>query len=125
MDNPFESRPRIFVIDDEIEIAQMLTVILQMNLFNAVPYIDPREALEAARSEPPDYLISDITMPGMTGIELAIVIKREIPICKVLLFSGHVDATKLIEEARAEGHTFNLVQKPIHPTKLVLTIQEL
>jgi DNA-binding NtrC family response regulator len=125
MDNPFESRPRIFVVDDEIEIAQMLTVILQMNLFDAVPYIDPIEALEAARSEPPDYLISDITMPGMTGIELAIVIKREIPICKVLLFSGHVDAARLIEEARAEGHTFNLVQKPIHPTKLVLAIQEL
>ena len=43
----------------------MLTVILQMNLFDAVPYIDLREALETARSEPPDYLISDITMPGM------------------------------------------------------------
>ena len=40
--------PASFVVDDEIEIAQMLTVILQMNLFDAVPYIDPLEALEAA-----------------------------------------------------------------------------
>jgi DNA-binding NarL/FixJ family response regulator len=74
---------------------------------------------------PPDYVISDISMPGMTGIELAIVLRREIPTCKILLFSGHIDAAKLIEEARRSGHTFNLVEKPIHPTKLVAAIREL
>jgi DNA-binding NtrC family response regulator len=125
MDNPFENRPRIFVIDDEIEIAQMLTLVLQMNLFDAVPYTDPQGALDAARIEPPDYVISDISMPGVTGIELAIALRREIPGCKILLFSGHIDASRLIEEARGSGHTLNLVEKPIHPTKLVAAIRDL
>ncbi len=35
MENPFESQPSVFVVYDELEIAKMLTVVLQMNLFNA------------------------------------------------------------------------------------------
>jgi CheY-like chemotaxis protein len=84
-ENPFESRPRIFVVDDELEIAKMLTVVLQMNLFDAIAYTDPHEALEAAKAAPPDYIISDIVMPGLTGIELAIRVRTEIPTCKILL----------------------------------------
>jgi FixJ family two-component response regulator len=124
-ENPFESQPCIFVIDDELEIAKMLTVVLQMNLFNAIAYTDPHEALDAAIALPPDYIISDIVMPGMTGIELAIRVRSEIPTCKILLFSGHIDASQLIDKARASGHHFNLVEKPIHPTKLVEAIQNL
>jgi DNA-binding NtrC family response regulator len=124
-ENPFESRPRIFVVDDELEIAKMLTVVLQMNLFDAIAYTDPHEALEAAKAAPPDYIISDIVMPGLTGIELAIRVRTEIPTCKILLFSGHIGAPALIEEAKASGHSFNLVEKPIHPTKLVEAILNL
>ena len=125
MKNPFESRPRIFVVDDELDIAKMLTVILQMNLFDAVPFADPLAALGAARAAHPDYLISDIVMPGMTGIELAIAIRREIPTCKILLFSGQIGASDLIKNAREAGHNFELVQKPIHPTKMVAAIRSL
>lgn len=44
----FESQPRIFVVDDELDIAKLLVVVLQMNLFDAIPCPDPLEALEAA-----------------------------------------------------------------------------
>ena len=75
MDNPFQSHPRVFIVDDEISIAKMMSVVLQMNLFDAVPYDDPQLALNAARLAPPEYLISDIMMRGMTGIELATVVQ--------------------------------------------------
>jgi hypothetical protein len=39
-DNPFESHPFIFIVDDEPSIATMMSVILQMNLFDAVPFAD-------------------------------------------------------------------------------------
>ena len=104
MENPFESHPRIFIVDDEISIAKMLCVILQMHLFDTVPFDDPQAALEAARAEPPDYLISDIAMQGMTGIELAILFEREVPACKVLLFSGQVDAPELIRQPKSRAY---------------------
>ena len=125
MENAFASRPRVFVVDDEIDIAKLLVVILQMNLFDAVPFADPQAALDAARAEAPDYLISDIVMPQMTGIELAIAIRRDIPTCKILLFSGKVGATELINNAGEAGHRFSLVEKPIHPAKLIEAIQHL
>jgi DNA-binding response OmpR family regulator len=70
-ESPFESRPRIFVVDDELEIAKMLTVVLQMNLLDAIAHTDPHEALEATKAAPLYYIISDIVVPGLTGIELS------------------------------------------------------
>ena len=125
MENPFEAQPSIFVVDDDAEIAKMLSVILQMNLFDAKPYDVPREALAAARLQAPDYLISDIAMPEMNGIELAIAIKGEMPGCKVLLFSGEGHSSSLVEDARAAGHSFALVQKPIRPEDLIAALREL
>jgi len=119
MDNAFEGKPRVFVVDDEEDIAKIMSVVLQMNLFDAVPYQDPIMALREADHTPPDYLISDITMPGMNGIELAIAIQAKVPACKVLLFTGQIGATELVEEARKDGHSFGLLMKPVHPRALV------
>ena len=125
MENAFKCQPRIFVVDDEPDIAKMLTVVLQMNQFDASSHTDPLAAFEAARAAPPEYLISDIVMPGMNGIELAINLQREIPSCKVLLFSGYDGAAELLEDAHASGHSFTLVEKPIHPKRLVAAILSL
>jgi DNA-binding NtrC family response regulator len=125
MENPFQAQPRVFIVDDEISIAKMMSVVLQMNLFDAVPYADPQQALEAARADPPQYLISDIMMRGMTGIELAILIRQEIPACRILLFSGQPDAPQMVQEARDAGHDFPFLQKPIHPTDLVAVLRSL
>ncbi len=125
MDNPFQSHPRVFIVDDEISIAKMMSVVLQINLFDAVPYADPQEALEAARVAPPEYLITDIMMRGMTGIELATLVRQELPACKILLFSGQPNAPELVKDARDAGYDFNFLQKPIHPTQLVAVIRSL
>ena len=125
MENPFEKQPCIFVVDDEEEIAKMFTVVLQMNLFNAVPYFDPREALDAAKQSPPDYLLTDVMMPGMNGVELAMAVKDVAPECKVLIFSGQEASETLIEKANQQGYDFTLVLKPILPMKMVELIRGL
>ena len=118
MENAFESRPKIFVVDDEPEIAKMLAVVLQLNLFDAVAYFDPVEALEAAKETPPDCLISDVQMPGMNGIDLGIAVVAQCPACKVLLFSGQVDAPEQVEAAKEAGYAFEFLHKPVHPKVL-------
>jgi DNA-binding NtrC family response regulator len=125
MANPFASQPRIFVVDDELDIAKMLAVVLQMNQFDAVAFSDPLAALEAAKAAPPDYLVSDIVMPLMNGIDLAIAIQAAAPACKVLLFSGQVGALEVVRNASEAGHHFQLAQKPIHPTRMVAAIRNL
>ena len=106
---PSSSAPRVFVVDDEPVIASTLAAILQMHGFSAKFFTSPLEALAAARAKSPDLLISDVEMPGLSGIELAIQMKAQYPTCKILLFSGRPSTLDLLDSARAQGHDFDLL----------------
>jgi CheY-like chemotaxis protein len=114
--------PRIFVVDDEPVIASTLAAILQMNGFSAKFFTCPLDALAAARLKAPDLLISDVAMPGISGIELAIQMRALFPTCKVLLFSGQAATLDLLQDAHAQGHDFDLLQKPVPPTEFLLEV---
>jgi CheY-like chemotaxis protein len=107
--------PHIFVVDDEPVIASTLAAILQMNGFSAKFFTCPLEALTAARLKAPDLLISDVAMPGISGVDLAIQMRVQYPRCKILLFSGQAATMDLLEDARAQGHDFDLLLKPVPP----------
>ncbi len=117
---------RVFVVDDEDVIASTLAMILRFQGgFHATSFTDPLKALEAAFSEAPDLLISDVVMPQLSGIDLAIQLSERCPNCKVLLFSGQAATAHLLESARAKGYAFELLLKPVHPGDLLAKIQDL
>jgi CheY-like chemotaxis protein len=122
---PEKSSPVAFVVDDEAIIASTLATILRISGFSSIAFTDPLEALKSADSEQPSLLISDVIMPGMTGIELALGIQAKCPNCKILLFSGQAATADLLETARKEGHDFVLLGKPIHPSDLLAAIKTL
>jgi len=109
--------PRIFVVDDEYLIACTLAVILNRNGFSARCFTRPLEALAAAESDKPDLLISDVAMPGLSGIDLAMQVRARHPECQILLFSGHAATLDLLEDARDQS--FHLLLKPVHPSELL------
>ena len=116
---------RIFVVDDQPAIASSLAAILRMNGFSARFFTSPLEALTAARSESPDLVISDVAMPDISGIELAIQMRAQYPNCKILLFSGQAATSDLLEGARAQGYDFRLLQKPVFPSVFLSEIGRL
>jgi len=116
---------RIFVVDDEPVIASSLAAILRMNGSSARSFTCPLEALAAARSESPDLVISDVAMPGISGIDLAIQMRAQHPNSKILLFSGQATTSDLLEGARAQGYDFRLLQKPVHPSEFLFEIGQL
>ena len=119
-------QPRVFVVDDEDIIASTLAMILRLQGgFHARSFTKPLDALEAARLEAPDLLISDGVMPLLSGIELAIQVRERCPDCKVLLFSGQAATTNMLETARANGYDFELLLKPVHPSDLLTKIRNL
>jgi DNA-binding NtrC family response regulator len=113
---------RVFVVDDEHVIASTLAMILRSQGFDAKPFSSPLEALHATLSETPDLLISDVVMPQLSGVELAIQIKHRFPGCKILLVSGQAATADMLVAARAEGHDFEVLSKPVHPTDLLRKI---
>ena len=73
---------------------------------------------------PPEMLISDVMLPGDSGIDLAIKIRRIFPDCRILLFSGQAATTDLLTSAARAGHNFTLLTKPVHPTDLLHRVSE-
>jgi DNA-binding NtrC family response regulator len=117
-----DTSARIFVVDDEPVIASTLAAILQLHGFSARFFTSPLEALTAARTKAPELLISDVTMPDISGIDLAIKMKAQHPECKILLFSGHPASLALLEDARARAHDFRLLLKPVPPGEFLSEI---
>ncbi|MBV8437602.1 MAG: response regulator [Silvibacterium sp.] len=112
----------VFVVDDEAVIADTLATILNNAGFLATAFYSPESVLSEANGASPDLLITDVAMPGMTGIELAITVKSKHPECKVLLFSGQAGMADLLERARQELPEFEFLPKPVHPTDLLAKI---
>lgn len=117
--------PRVFVVDDEWIIAETLATILNKAGFHAFPFHNSCQALVRALSSPPDILITDVMMPGMTGIELAIALRKEHPDCRILLFSGQSGALDLLCDARRRGYEFELLEKPLHPLQLLMRLSNM
>src|ERR1700722_4969088 len=107
---PSNSVPRVFVVDEEPVIASTLPAFLKLYGYFAKAFPSPLEALAAARSKAPDLLISDVAMPGTSGIDFAIQMKAQHPNCKILLFSRHAHTQDLIEDARSQGHDFQMLE---------------
>jgi len=117
-------RPVVLVVDDESAIADTLSAILNHNGYATMTAYDGEEALETALITPPELLITDVILPGMSGIDLAITIKRIFPDCKTLLCSGQAAAVDLLDTATSEGHRFTLLTKPVHPQEILKHVAE-
>ncbi len=117
------AKPKVLVVDDERVIADTLAIILNQSGFDASAVYTGTAAVERARSVRPDLIISDVIMPDMNGIEAAINIRKFLPECKILLFSGQAATADLLEAARSQGHEFEILAKPVHPQDLLAKLR--
>jgi DNA-binding NtrC family response regulator len=121
-DDEFRTQtPSILVVDDERIVADTLGAILRQSGFVIRTAYGALDALRIAQRNPPDLLITDVAMPEMNGVELAVELLRSHPACEVLLFSGHADSSDMVIAFEA-GHNFRLLTKPLHPTKMLQQI---
>jgi DNA-binding response OmpR family regulator len=116
--------PVVLIVDDEKVIADTLSIILTHAGFITMTAYDGETALRIANAITPALLISDVVMPGITGVELAIMLTQSIPTLKVLLFSGQASTVDLLEKARHGGHYFTALTKPVHPTDMLKRVSE-
>ncbi|HTV08127.1 MAG TPA: response regulator [Candidatus Aquilonibacter sp.] len=110
---------RILVVDDEKVIADTIVQILNRNGFIAQAAYGGEEAIEMARRDCPELVLSDVLMPQIDGVEVAIAIREHCPDTRIILFSGQAATVEILARARERGHTFELLPKPIHPTQLL------
>lgn len=114
------TRPkRVLVVDDERIIADTLTIILRRAGYEAAAVYDGSSALSLCESFCPELIITDVVMPGTSGVKMAILAKQRYPACEILLFSGQAATANLLQEARQAGYDFEILLKPVNPKDLL------
>lgn len=117
-----EIKVKIIVVDDEPVIADTLVDILNGEGYNAIATSDGKSAIEWAMKFEPDVVVSDVIMPGLSGIDTAKAILKQLPRCRVILFSGQAASVDLVGRATREGYSFEVLTKPVDPDVLLNTI---
>jgi len=98
--------PRILVVDDEADFRALIRDALPT--FEVVEARDGKEALQVVQEETLDFVITDIRMPGMDGLDLLELLRAQHPELPVLAASGYMDAGEV------DGYDFDgFVEKPL------------
>ena len=119
----FPRTRRVLVADDEKVIADTLQLILAGAGYDVSVTYNGTAAVKKAEEWPPDLFLSDVFMPGISGIEAARQICERLPDCKVLLISGQANLNDLRQAIESKGHKFQVLLKPIHPVELIAYIE--
>lgn len=123
LDLAWNPRSQILIVDNEPHIAKMMAFLLRQKGVDANWFEYPEQLLTFSYANPPSLVITDVSMPKMSGIELAVEITSRHPSCKILLFSGHDETLGLLEKAKTEGHEFALMSKPISTPEMLRQIR--
>jgi CheY-like chemotaxis protein len=83
---------RVLYIDDDEALVFLATRMLERAGYRVTGFIDPQHALDAFRSKPDEYdvVVTDLSMPGMPGSELARELQRIRPDVPIILTSGYI-----------------------------------
>ena len=106
---------RLLVVDDDSDIVYVLKLGLQQNGFLVDTFTNPEQALQSFKSNAESYclLLSDIRMPGLSGMELARKVKTINPNVKVVLMTAFEikdeEFSKVLPSTQVDG----FIQKPV------------
>ena len=119
---PRSSRGLIYVVDDEVMLLELASLILEPRGYTVRTFRDPTLALEAfAAAEPrPVLLVTDYAMNHMNGMDLIAACRRLEPEQKSLLISGTV-AEDIYQHSDCKPNGF--VAKPYHARQLIEAVE--
>ena len=122
---PGGRQAHVCVVDDNAHVLRALQVPLELAGYRVTAFDDPQQALEwcLAAAVPPDLLVTDVVMPGLTGRQLADAFNRAHPELPVLFVSGYTDDVVL--RRGVDGSIENLLVKPFVRHDLLARVDRL
>ena len=112
---------RILVVDDDRVTGRFLTQLLgDRGGFDVACTTDPASALQRASTETWDLVLTDVEMPGMSGLELLQALRRAAPDLPVVVFTGHATLDYAVSALR--DHADEFLQKSMPKDLLLSTV---
>src|SRR5215467_2488134 len=116
------SKPIVFVVDDDISVRESLELLIQNEGWQPKPFASAQEFLECPRALVPNCLLLDISLPGMTGLDLQKRIAIERTDLPIIFITGHGDVPKSVQAMKAGAVEF--LTKPFNDEVLLTAIQQ-
>jgi DNA-binding response OmpR family regulator len=115
-----EDPARILVVDDDANVAEVVTRYLEREGFEVETVSDGRVALDRALADPPDLVVLDLMLPGMDGLEVCRRLRALAPVPVIMLTARGDEADRVIGlELGADDY----VAKPFSPKELVARVR--
>ena len=113
----------VLVVDDHDSTRQTIVRMLEAGGFTVLAASSAAEALDrlTQQSDDIDIVLSDVTMPGMTGIDLSYHIREQYPSMPVAIVSGDVSD---LEKSIIGHEDFPFIKKPFHAESLYSAVRE-
>lgn len=114
------ARPRVLVVDDTRDISDAIAMVLVLEAFPTQSVYSGRDAIEVTKRWRPDIVILDIWMPGMSGLDVARILRQQKETADVMIV-GHsaLSAPRTLRQPGRRGST-RIAQSPqiqrcLHP----------
>jgi DNA-binding NtrC family response regulator len=116
-----ENSSKILIVDDELDMAQCLADLLGQAGYTCTVCTDATQAFDAVLKEAPHLVLTDLRMPGGSGMDLLKKIRRHVPNLPVILLSAFATLDAAVEAMREGAADF--LAKPFFPEELLSKIQ--
>jgi DNA-binding NtrC family response regulator len=111
---------RIFVIDDEAALGENIQRMLRLPGVTVIGFVDPVKGLSKALAMPPDLVLLDIRMPGMSGEEVTARLHQAHPALPIIFLTAYGSVEGAVLAIR--NGAFDYLQKPFKREDLLLVV---
>jgi DNA-binding NtrC family response regulator len=115
--------PRLLIVDDEPDLLEILDGWFQGCGFDVALAGDSASALVSIEQRAPEVLVTDIRMPGMSGLELLVAARQLCPTLEVIILTGHCSEDDA-QKAQQESGAFAVLIKPLKNLTQLQTVVE-
>jgi len=123
--HPLNHLTRLLLIDDDPSMVRLLTRIIDRSFGDRMELhslTDPKDARRWIEQNLPDILVTDLEMPGVSGLELLRCAKRKNPCAQVLFVTGH-STLEALTDALELGATDYLL-KPVDQAEVIALVED-
>jgi len=113
--------PIVFVVDDDISVYESLELLIRCEGWQPETFASAEEFLECPRTGMPSCLVLDVSLPGLTGLELQKRIAVERTDIPIIFVSGHADVPTTVQAMKAGAVEFLI--KPFSDDVLLSAIR--
>jgi len=113
--------PTILVVDDEPQIRETVSGLLQDEGFEVLTAPEGEAAAKTVREELPDLVLLDVALPGKDGLEILKDLKDQYPTLPVIMISAFGSVENAVRATRLGAYDF--IEKPPHADKILLSVR--